>query len=129
MPIATLIAIKPSLEQSNLVAVQRVAGAIIGAAVAALVLLTLPYNVHVFEGIILVLAAVAAAVRAVNYAYYTAAVAGAVLIGIDLPHPGNFQDEFHRVLFTFIGVGIGVVVMLLANLLQKRRLPAAPKPT
>ncbi len=39
MPIAAMIAMKPSLQQSTLVAEQRVAGTIVGAAVAALVLL------------------------------------------------------------------------------------------
>jgi fusaric acid resistance family protein len=39
MPVATIVAMKPDLQQSSFVAVQRVAGTIIGAAVAALVLL------------------------------------------------------------------------------------------
>jgi hypothetical protein len=34
--------------------------------------------------------------------------------------------ERRRVLFSFIGVGIAVVVMLLANLLKKRTATAAP---
>ena len=40
MPVATLVAMKPSLQQSALIAEQRLAGAILGAAVAALFLLT-----------------------------------------------------------------------------------------
>jgi hypothetical protein len=32
----------------------------------------------------------------------------------------DFADEARRVLFTLAGVGIGVVVMVLANMLQKR---------
>ena len=48
MPIATLVAIKPSLDQSTLFAEQRLAGAIIGAATAALFLLTMD-NKHVLE--------------------------------------------------------------------------------
>jgi hypothetical protein len=39
MPVATIVALKPSLQQSALVAEQRVAGTILGAAVAALFLL------------------------------------------------------------------------------------------
>ena len=42
MPIAAMVAMKPSLEQSTLVGLQRLAGALIGAAVAALILLDLP---------------------------------------------------------------------------------------
>jgi fusaric acid resistance family protein len=40
MPVATIVALKPSLQQSALAAEQRVAGTILGAAVAALFLLT-----------------------------------------------------------------------------------------
>ena len=103
---------------------QRLAGAIIGAAVAALFLLTVD-NKIVLEVVIVVLGALAGSIRAVNYALYCAAVAGAVLIAADLPHPSNLADEGRRVLFTFIGVGIAVVVMLLADLLQKRTAKAA----
>ncbi len=124
MPIATLVAMKPSLEQSVLVAEQRLAGAIMGAALAALVLLTIT-NKHALEIIIVILAAVAASIRTVNYALYAAAIAGLVLIGMDIPHPSNFAAEGRRVLFTLAGVGIGVLVMLLANMLQKRSAPAA----
>ena len=86
---------------------------------AALFLLTID-NKYALEVIIVVLAGLAASIRAVNYALYCAAVAGAVLIAMDLPHPSNLADEGRRVLFTFIGVGIAVVVMFLADLLQKR---------
>ena len=124
MPVATLVAMKPSLQQSTLIAEQRLAGAIIGAAVAALFLLTLASKTGL-EVVIVILGALAGATRAVNYALYCAAVAGAVLIAMDLPHPSNLGDEGRRVLFTFIGVGIAVIVMLLANLLQKHTAKAA----
>lgn len=48
MPIATIVAMKPSLAQSALYAEQRLAGAIIGAAIARLFLLTID-NKHVLE--------------------------------------------------------------------------------
>ena len=54
-----------------------------------------------------------------------AVVAGAALIGMDLPHPSNFADRGRRVLFTVVGVGIAVVVMPLANLFSKRTHAAA----
>ena len=71
----------------------------------------------------------AASIRGVNYALYCAAVAAAVLIAMDLPQPSDLADEGRRVLFTFIGVGIAVVVMLVANLIQKRTAPAEPATT
>ena len=119
MPIATLVAMKPSLQESALVAEQRLAGAIIGALVAAVVLLTID-NKHVLEAVFLVLITLAAALRTVNYAFYTAAVAASVLIAIDIPHPTDLKSEALRVMYTFLGVGLAVLVMLLANRLQKR---------
>ena len=119
MPIATFVAIKGSLQQTTLVAEQRVAGALLGAALAALFLLTV-HDKHALEVVIVLLAVVAASIRTVNYALYCTAIAALVLIAMDLPHPTDFADEGRRVLFTLVGVGIGVLVMLLANLIQKR---------
>ena len=84
----------------------------------------------------LVLGVLGATLYAANYTLYTAAIAAAVLIAVDLPHPSNLGDAGRRILFTFIGVGIGLGVMLLAGLLQKRtprpalgvRRAATPRP-
>jgi len=127
MPIATIVAMKPTLQQSALIAEQRLAGTILGAAVAALFLMTV-HNKYAVEAVIIVLGALSGAISAVNYALGTAASAGFVLIAADLPHPSNLAEEGRRVLFTFIGVGIAVVVLFLANLLQKHTAKAAPQP-
>ncbi len=126
MPIATIVAMKPSLDQAQLYAAQRLAGAILGAVLAAVVLLTIT-NKHALELLIVGLAAVAGAVRAVNYALYTAAVAALVLIAEDVPHPQNLTEEWDRIAYTFIGVGIAVAVMLIASRLQARSAPS-PSP-
>ena len=123
MPVSALAAMKPSLAQSALAAEQRLAGTIVGAAVAAVCLLTVD-NKIALAVVIVVLGALAGAIRTVNYAWYCAAVAGAVLIGLDLPHPSNLADEGRRILYTFLGVGIAVLVMFLASQLAKRT-PAA----
>ena len=70
--------------------------------------------------IIILLAAIGATIHGVNYAYYTAAIASAALIAADLPHPTDYAAEGRRVLFTFIGVGIAVVVMFIADRLKQR---------
>ena len=128
MPIAALIAMKSSLEQTTLAAMQRLAGAIIGGVVAALFLLTVD-NKIVLEVVLVILGTLAGAIRAVNYAFYCAALAACVLIADDLPDPTNLATEGRRVLFTFAGVGIAVVVTLLAGLPQKRTAkPAPPAP-
>ena len=120
MVIATLIAIKPSIEQTKLVGLQRITGAAIGAVVAIPILLTL-HDKRALEATIILLAAIGACIHGVNYAYYTAAIASAALIAADLPHPTNYAAEGRRVLFTFIGVGIGALVMLTADHMKKRQ--------
>ncbi len=127
MVIATLIAMKPSIEQSRLVGLQRVLGAGMGAVVAIPILLAV-HDKDALIVIIILLAAIGASIHAVNYAYYTAAIASAALIAADLPHPTNYAAEGRRVLFTFIGVGIAVVVMFIADGIQKRSAKAAPTP-
>lgn len=127
MPIATLAAMVPSLEQSTLVAEQRLAGAIIGALVAAVLLPTVG-NKHVLEVAVILILTLGIAIHGVNYAVYCAAIAAAVLIAIDLPHPTNFTREALRVLYTFLGVGLAALVMLLATQLGKRQ-AKTPTPT
>ena len=135
MPIAAIVAIKPSLEQSTLIAAQRLAGALIGAAAAALLLL-IPANEHGLklftitlglEVVALVLFMHGAASRFWNYAIYSGAIAAGVLILLDLPQPSNYGAEGYRVLWTLCGVGIAVLVMLLASLLAKRTAKAPPQ--
>jgi hypothetical protein len=128
LPIATIIAMKPSLEQAALVSVQRIAGALIGAA-AGMLLLLIPADehglrllavTHGLEVIALVLFMHAAAIRLWNYTVYCAAIAAAALILVDLPQPSNYGAEGDRVLWTLCGVGIGLLVILVAGLLAKR---------
>jgi Fusaric acid resistance protein-like len=128
IPIATLIAIKPDLGSSTLIAAQRLAGAAIGAGAAALLLL-IPASetglrllaiVHGLEIVAIVLLMHGIATRFWNYAIYCAAIAAGVLILLDLPQPGNFDAVGYRVAWTAAGVGIGVLVMFLAGLLAKR---------
>jgi hypothetical protein len=136
MPIAAVIAMKPSLADTTLVAVQRLVGAAVGAGLAALLLLipanesglTLLSITHGLEVIAIVLFMHAASVRFWNYAAYTAAIAAGVLILLDIPQPSNYGAEGYRVLWTLCGVGIGVLVMLLAALLARRTAKAPPQP-
>jgi hypothetical protein len=134
LPVAAIVAMKPSLEQTTLVAVQRLAGALIGAAAAALLLL-IPANehglrllsiTHGLEVVAIVFLMHAAAIRFWNYALYCGAIAAGVLIFLDLPQPSNYGAEGYRVLWTLCGVAIGVLVMFLAGLLGKRTAKAPP---
>ncbi|MFF0157713.1 FUSC family protein [Streptomyces sp. NPDC005263] len=136
MPIAAMIAMKPSLEQAALASAQRLAGALIGAVVAAL-LLWVPASengLRLFaverglEVVALVLLMHGAGIRFWNYAIYSAAIAAGVLVLVDLPQPSDNAAEGYRVLWTLCGVGIGLAVMLLTGLLAKRTAKAPPQP-
>ncbi|MFG2697634.1 FUSC family protein [Kitasatospora sp. NPDC048407] len=128
MPIAAMVAMKPNLEQATLVSAQRLTGALIGAVAAALLLLipTSEHGLRFFavlrglEVVALVLLVHGAAIRFWNYALYCAAIAAGVLVLVDLPQPSDYAAEGYRVLWTFCGVGISLLVMLLAGLLAKR---------
>jgi hypothetical protein len=54
-------------------------------------------------------------------------VAGGILIAADVPHPSSLADEGRRILFTLAGVGISILVLLFAGLLQKHAAKAAPQ--
>jgi uncharacterized membrane protein YccC len=111
-----------------------VAGALIGGVVAGLLLL-IPANVHGLhlfatdrglEVVALVLLIHGVGTRFYNYALYYSAISAGVLLLIDLPQPTNYGNEGYRLLWTLCGVAIGVLVMLLASLLGKRRTAKAP---
>ncbi len=125
MPLSTVVAMKPSLQQGTLAVEQRLVGTILGAVVAALLLLTV-HDKHALDVVIVVLGGLAGSIFTVNFALFTAALTALILTALDLPDPTNFATEGKRVLFTFVGVGIAAIVMLLADRLQKRQTPAAP---
>ena len=127
---------KPTWDSPRSWPAQRVAGALIGAVVAALLLLV-PVNEHGLrllavdhglEVVAIVLIMHAVAIRLWNYAFYSGAIAAAVLILVDIPKPSNYAAEGYRVLWTLCGVGIAVLVMFLADLLAKRAAKKSPQP-
>jgi hypothetical protein len=132
--IAAIVAMKPSLEQSTLIGLQRVAGALIGGVAAGLLLL-IPANEHGLRlfaidrglevvGIVLLIHGVG--IRFWNYVFYYSAISAGVLVLLDLLQPTNYSAEGYRLLWALCGVAIGVVVMFLAGLLGKRRAAKTP---
>jgi uncharacterized membrane protein YccC len=117
------------------VAAQRLAGALIGAAAATLLMLIAASEHglklisirHALEVVMIVFFVHGAAIRFWNYAFYTAAIAAGALLAVDLPDPSNYSAEGDRVLYTLIGVAIAVLVMLLGNLLAKLSAKAPPQ--
>jgi hypothetical protein len=134
LPIATIVALKPSLDQTTLVGLQRLIGALIGAIASALLLLIAANDHgleliavrHALEIIVIVILMHGVAIRTWNYALYTAAIAAGALLAVDLPHPSNYSAEGERVLWTLVGVAIATLVMLLGNLLAKRSAQTPP---
>ena len=125
MPVATIVALKPSLEQSTLMAEQRVIGTLIGAVLAAGLLLTVASK-QVLVAVIVVFVAAMASVIKVNYALFCAGLGVAALIALDLPNPTNLGNEGRRVLYTLAGVALAVVVTFLLDRLKKRGAKVAP---
>ncbi len=127
VPIAAIVAMKPTLAQTTVMAAQRVAGALIGAAVAALLLLVVASEhgtrlisiTSAFEVIVLILFMHGAGIRFWNYAVYVGAIAAGVLLAGGLPNPSDYSAEGERVLWTLIGVAIAVLVMLVGDSLGK----------
>ena len=83
---------KPSLQQGTLAAGQRLAGTILGAVVAALLLLTV-HDKHALDVVIVVLGGLAGSIFTVNFALFTAALTALILTALDLPDPTNFTTE------------------------------------
>ena len=52
-----------------------------------------------------------------------------MLIAADVPDPSNLTHEGRRILFTLAGVGIAIIVLLLAGLLQKHTAGSSPART
>jgi heme exporter protein D len=117
MPIAALVAMKTTLDQSSLRSAQRLIGTALGAAIAATFLVTVTSH-RALEEIVFLLLGIGASIYAVNYTFYATLIAGAVLIAMDLPHPTNLDAEGRRIFFTFVGIAIAIAVLAFATLIQ-----------
>ena len=73
---------------------------------------------HVIGVAVLACALVGGALRTVNYALYTMAVAAAALIALDIADPTDLATEGQRILFTLLGVVLAVGVTILAGMLK-----------
>jgi hypothetical protein len=123
MVIAASIAMKPTFDASAYVAGQRVGGALVGAILAA-ILLTVVDDRTLLVVLIVILIAVGGALHDASYAIYCVLISTAVLIAMGLPHPGSFVDNWHRVVWTLVGVAISLLVTFVSNVARNR----APQP-
>lgn len=123
IPVVALIAMTPNPEQTWTVGTQRLTGALIGAGLAAVLLLMPPgeHGVRLFaverglEAVALVLFAHGAAIRSWSRTYCTAAVVAGALVLMDLPQHSGHTADGYRVLWTLCGAATGLFVMWLAG--------------
>ncbi|HSW80744.1 MAG TPA: FUSC family protein [Candidatus Saccharimonadales bacterium] len=127
IPIATMLSMKANLTQATIFSFQRITGTIIGTALAAALLWGVNSKLELITAALILLAN-GGAIRFVNYAWYTAATAAGALFAIDLFTPTSHTAEWQRVGYTFIGLGIGVLVMFIAITLGKRKAKSSPQP-
>jgi uncharacterized membrane protein YgaE (UPF0421/DUF939 family) len=114
MPVAAVVAMKPSLQASTYVAGQRVAGALVGAILAAL-LLSAIHDRTFLAVMVVIIGALGVALHEVNYALCCASISTVVLTWLGLPHPTSLTTNWERVAWTVAGVGIALSVTLVAD--------------
>jgi hypothetical protein len=124
LPVATVVALRPSMQASAYVAGQRVAGALLGAILSG-ILLTTVHDRTVLAIFIALVVALGVALHEVNYALYCTCIATAVLIGLGLSHPGSLADNWERVAWTLAGIGNALLVGLVIDLARSRAAPRA----
>lgn len=114
MPIAAIVAMKPTFDASTYRSGQRVAGAILGGLLAALLLSAVHNDTALAAGIVL-FAVVGAALHEANYAIYYTCMSAAVLLVLSLSHPGTVSDIWARTVWALVGVLIALGVTFLAG--------------
>jgi len=120
LPAGAIVALRPGLDTSSYIGRQRVAGAIIGAILAAILLSTV-HNKDVLEVAIVLFLAAGVALHDANYTLYCIGIATGVLTALGLSNPGNLSANWERVGWNFAGIVIALAVMLLAGSLFSNR--------
>ncbi len=118
-----VIVLKPNFGGTLQRAVQRMTGTVLGALLAAMLLLV-STNPWWLLAVLAVLAFATFALRNRNYTLFALALTPMVMVMLDIAHPITVTDSFLRILHTIIGS----VIALLAGYLffptrESRRLP------
>jgi uncharacterized membrane protein YgaE (UPF0421/DUF939 family) len=108
--VTTIIVMQSSLGTAWQVSRERIVGTVIGAASGAVLLTILPRSIAVFALGMLLMAGVCAVLRQPHSAYR---FAGITLAIVALPAYSDppWIISVHRTLETFIGIGVGMIVM------------------
>jgi uncharacterized membrane protein YccC len=97
-----VIVLKPNFGGTLQRAVQRITGTVLGALVAAVLLLVLT-NPWLLLAALAVLAFAAFALRNCNYTLFSLALTPMIMLMLDIAHPISVTDSFLRILHTMIG--------------------------
>jgi uncharacterized membrane protein YccC len=118
-----VIVLKPNFGGTLQRAVQRITGTVLGALVAAVLLLVLT-NTWFLLMALAVLAFATFALRNHNYSLFALALTPMVMLILDIAHPITVADSFLRVLHTIIGSFIALLSgYLLFPVWESRRFP------
>jgi uncharacterized membrane protein YccC len=123
IPMTVVIVLKPNFGGTLQRCVQRITGTVLGALLAALLVLAVP-EPWLLWAIVSVLACATFALRNFNYTLFSLALTPMVLVMLDIAHPITVSDSFLRVLYTIIGSVVALLSgYLLFPLWESRRLP------
>jgi uncharacterized membrane protein YccC len=123
IPMTVVLVLKPNFGGTLERSVQRITGTILGALIAAVLLLVLrdPWLLLVA---LAPLAFASFALRNRNYGLFALAITATIMLMLDLAHPVTVWDSFLRILHTVIGSLLALVSgYLLFPVWESRRLP------
>jgi hypothetical protein len=123
IPMTVVIVLKPNFGGTWQRAAQRITGTVLGALVAAALLLVLTNPWFLLTALAL-LAFLTFALRNHNYSLFALALTPMVMLMLDIAHPITVADSFLRVLHTIIGSFIALLSgYLLFPIWESHRLP------
>ncbi len=123
IPMTVVIVLKPNFGGTMQRSVQRITGTILGALLAALIMLGSP-EPWLLWSVLPALVFATFALRNVNYTLFSLALTPTVLLMLDIAHPISVTDSFLRVLYTIIGSILALLSgYLLFPLWERHRLP------
>jgi uncharacterized membrane protein YccC len=123
IPMTVVIVLKPNFGGTLQRAVQPITGTVLGALVAAALLLVLT-NPWLLVAALAVLAFATFALRNRNYTLFSLALTPMIMLMLDIAHPISVTDSFLRILYTIIGSFLALLSgYLLFPMWESRRLP------
>ena len=123
IPMTVVIVLKPNFGGTLERAVQRIIGTVLGALVAAVLLLVLT-NPWLLLAALAILAFATFALRNRSYTLFSLALTPMVMLMLDIAHPISVTDSFLRIAHTIIGSFLALLSgYLLFPMWESRRLP------